>query len=263
MAARAIWKGVLRLRDETVPLKLYAGIEDRRVHFRLLHAEDLVPVKQRLVNPKTGDEVAYGDALRGYPTDDGRMVVLNQAELEALQPESSRDLEVLRFVDPGELPHTWYDRPYFLGPDGESARSAWEALADALERTGRTGIVRWTMRKKRYRGALRLHDGVPLLVTLRSASEVLSSIELEAPGGRPLTSNEEEMARQLVEMLAGPFEPEEWEDTWRGRVMELIRAKAEGQTIAIQEYRERAAEGVSLEEALAASLESAGGRKSA
>jgi DNA end-binding protein Ku len=263
MAARAIWKGVLRLGDEAVPLKLYSGVEDRSVHFRLLHAEDRVPVKQRMVNPETGDEVGYGEALRGFETDDGRMVILDEDDLTELEPEASRDIEVLRFVYPSELPHLWYDRPYFLGPDGDDAREAWDALAGALEGTGRVGVVRWTMRKKHYRGALRLHDGVPMLVTLRSASEVLPASRLEAPGGRQLESKELEMAERLVEMLEGPFEPEEWEDTWRTRVMELIQAKAEGQTIALGEYRERREEGASLEEALAASLEAAGGRRSA
>src|SRR5690606_38987873 len=162
---------------------------------------------------------------------------------------------VLRFVDPSELPHLWYDRPYFLGPDGDAAEVAWNALATALDETGLVGVVRWTMRKKRYRGALRLHHGVPMLVTLRSASEIVPA------SARKLEAREREMAERLVEMLEGPFEPEEWEDTWRNRVMELIEAKAEGKTIELREYRERRDEGASLEEALAASLKAAGARK--
>src|SRR5690606_18218697 len=142
---------------ERVPLKVYAGVEDRGVHFRLLHGKDRVPVKQRMVNPETGDEVAYADALRGYETGDGRMVILTEEDMAELEPEGSRDIEVLRFVDPSELPHLWYDRPYFLGPDGDAAEVAWNALATALDETGLVGVVRWTMRKKRYRGALRLH----------------------------------------------------------------------------------------------------------
>ena len=85
----------------------------------------------------------------------------------------------------------------------------------------------------------------------------------EAPAGRELETRELEMAERLVEMLEGPFEPEEWEDTWRNRVMELIAAKAEGKTVELREYRERRDEGASLEEALAASLKAAGARKSA
>lgn len=261
MAARAIWKGVIRLDGDGVPVKLYSAVEDRRVHFRLLHEKDRVPVKQRMVNPVTGDEVEYAEARRGRETDDGRIVVLEPDELEALEPDPSRDIEVLRFVPPERLPHPWYDRPYYLGPDGDD--EAWAALAGALERTGLEGVLRWTMRKKEYLGALRLHEGVPMIVTLRHAEEVVEASELQAPGGRDLEKRELEMAERLVEMLEGTFEPEEWEDTYRLRVTELVEAKAEGRTIALREYRERREEGASLEQALQASLEAAGGRKSA
>lgn len=178
-----------------------------------------------------------------------------------LEPEPSRVIEVLRFVDPVEVPHLWYDRPYFLGPDGEGALEHWAALASALKRTGRIGIVRWTMRRKGYRGALRLHGDTPILVTLRSTSEVRSAGQLQAPEGQDLTAKEDEMAERLVEMLAGSFDPSEWADSWRERVMELIEAKAEGQMIAIEEYRAPAGGGRSLEEALAASLEDRGRKR--
>lgn len=257
MAARAVWKGVLLLGDDRLPLKLYSGVEDRRVHFRLLHEPDRVPVKQRMVHPDSGEEVAWSDALRGRETGDGRMVVLDEEDRAELEPDASREIEVLRFVEPDQVPHPWYDRPYYLGPDGEEARDGWDALAAALDETGREGICRWVMRKKRYRGALRLHQGVPMLVTLRSASQVVELSRLEAPAGRALEEREREMAGRLVEMMAGPFEADEWEDRYRSRVLELIEAKAEGKAVALGEYRERRREGASLEEALEASLEEA------
>jgi DNA end-binding protein Ku len=260
MAARAIWKGKLLLGDQRIPLKLYSAVEDRQVRFRLLHEKDQVPVKQVMVNPLTEDRVEYSEALRGYETDDGHMIVLDDEDLEAIAPAPSRDIEVLRFVEPHALPNAWYDRPYYLGPDGDGALGPWSALTTALEKTGREGVVRWTMRKQRYRGALRLHDGVPMLLTLRSAAEVVSVGALEPPQGRELDPRELEMAERLVEMLEGPFEPGTWNDTYRTRVMELIEAKAEGRTVSLGEYRQRRVEGASLEEALRASLEAAAGK---
>lgn len=255
MAARAVWKGQLLLGDQRIPLKLYSAVEDKQVRFRLLHEKDRVPVKQVMLNPVSGLRVEYSDALRGYETGDGHMIVLDDEDLESLEPEASREIEVLRFVEPHELPNAWYDRPYYLGPDGDHALRSWSALGAALKETGREGVVRWTMRKKRYRGALRLHEGVPMLVTLRSAEEVISAAALEPPEGRDLDPKELEMAQRLVEMLEGPLELETWEDTYRARVLELIEAKAEGRTISIDEYRERRSEEASLESALAASLE--------
>lgn len=255
MAARAIWKGQLLLGDQRIPLKLYSAVEDRQVRFRLLHEKDRVPVKQVMSNPISGDRVEYSDARRGYETGDGHMIVLDDEDLGSLEPEASREIELLRFVEPHELPNAWYDRPYYLGPDGDHALRSWSALGAALEETSREGVVRWTMRKKRYHGALRLHAGVPMLVTLRSAEEVISAAALEPPEGRDFDPKELEMAKRLVEMLEGPFEPETWEDTHRSRVLELIEAKAEGRTISLGEYRERRTEEASLESVLTASLE--------
>ncbi len=259
MAVRAMWKGVIELGDG-VPVKLYSAVEDRTVRFRLLHEDDGVPVKREMVDPATGDPVPYAEARRGRETPDGRMVVLDQDDLEELDPEPSRSIEVLRFVDPGELPHPWYDRPYYLGPDGDP--EGWSALAAALERTGLEGVVRWVMRKKRYRGALRLHDGVPMLVTLRDARAVMDAPQVDADP-RALEEEELAMARRLVEMMEGPFEPERWEDEHRARIRELIEAKAEGKTISLKEYERKRDEGASLVEALQASLQEAEGRKSA
>lgn len=260
MTARAIWKGVLKI-GEGVPVKLYSAVEDRTIHFRLLHEEDRVPVERRMVDPRSGEEVPPSERLRGYETEDGRIVILDDEDLEALEPEPSREMEILRFVDPAEISPVRYDRPYYLGPDGD--RAAWKALAQALRDAGKEGIVRWVMRKKRYVGALSLHRGCPVLVTLRREGEVLEASDVEAPGGRELTESEREMAEELVETMEGSFEPDEWEDQHRARLRELIEAKAEGKTLSLEEYREQREETEDLEEALKASLQEASEKKGA
>lgn len=263
MAARAVWKGSLLLGEQRVPLKLYSGVEDRSVRFRLLHEPDLVPVRQRLVNPTTGHEVAWKESRRAVEEPDGSMLLLEPDELESLEPEDSRDIRIHRFVPRDAVGPVWYDRPYFLGPDGAAARVRWNALAAALADTGLQGIATWTMRRKRYRGVLRLHEGVPLLITLRSTQEVAPALALEATSARELSARELDMADQLVAMLAGSFQPEEWEDSWRRRVMGLIEAKAAGEVVELREYRQRREPAHSLEDALAASLEQLEERSSA
>ncbi len=254
MAARAIWKGVIRLGEVGVPVKLHSAVEDRSVHFRLLHEKDLVPVKQEMVNPATGEPVPRDQVKRGWVADDGSVVVLEEEELDALEPAASRDIEITRFVEPSHVREAWYERPYYLGPDGDA--EAYFALAEALERRGRVGVARWVMRKKSYRGALRLEGKYLMLVTLRSAEEVVPASALPAPSGRKLTRQEADMARKLLEALHGSFNPAEWKDEYRERVLELVEAKAEGKTPRMEPYREKAAEG-SLSDALRASLASA------
>jgi DNA end-binding protein Ku len=257
MAARAMWKGVVRLEEARVPVKLYSAVQDRSVRFRLLARASTSPIVQSLVNPETGAVVPYEETRRAYVTDDDELVVLDPDELAALEPESSRDIDVLQFVPSEAIDHRLYDRPYYLGPDGDGGRYA--ALAAALERTGREGVARWTMRKKSYVGALRLYRGFPMLVTLRRAEEVVPVEQVERPAGKALDDRQLDMARKLLGMLEAPFEPEAYRDEYRDRVMKLIESKRAG-----EEPERRAPRAKrrprDLDRALEASLRSAGGR---
>lgn len=261
MAARAIWKGVIKARGFEVPIRLYSAVEDRDVHFRLLHAKDKTPVHQLMIDAETGKAVPSERIRRGLEVEPGVFVLLDPEELEELEPESSRDVEVTRFVEADAIPVQYYDRPYWVGPDGDTG--AYFALADALGRKGKHGIVRWTMRKKRYTGALH-SDGEHLaLIVLRHAEEVVASTELSAPAGRELQSAERKMAEQLVAALEGPFDPEEFHDELRERVLELVERKAKGRKPRLERRVEPKPAARSLENALQASLEEARERKTA
>jgi DNA end-binding protein Ku len=252
--ARAIWKGTITFGEVEVPVKLYSAVEDRGVRFRLLHEPDLVPVKQEMVNPETDDVVPSDRIRRGFEVERGVFVMLDDEELEGLQPAASRKIEITRFVDPSAVDHQWYDRPYYLGPDSDNA--GYFALADALEESGLEGIARWVMRKRPYTGALRVREGHLAMVTLRSAEEVVPASALATPGGRSPDERELKMARQLVEALQGPFEPEQYRDEYRDRVLELVEAKAEGRALPRAKAAKRKSAG-SLADALQASLKSA------
>ena len=254
MAARAIWKGVIRFGAVRVPVKLYSAVQDRGVHFRLLHAADRVPVEQRMVHGGTGDEVPHEQVRKGYEVERGMFVVLEDEDLDTLEPEASREIEVLRFLPRGGISHQWYDRPYWLGPDGDE--EAYFALALGLRRSGREGVARWVMRKKDYVGALRAEGEHLILNTLRHAEEVVVADELPAPGGRALDPKELQLAEQLVSALADRFDPKQYHDEYRERVHELVAAKAEGQTVAFEPYEERKRPR-SLARALEASLRAA------
>lgn len=230
MAARAMWKGRIQFGDVDVPVKLYSAIKSTSgVHFRLLHEKDLQPVKQQMVNPETGKVVEYEDVHRAFPTEDGDLVMLDEDELAELEPESSREIEITRFVDPETITHQWYDRPYFLGPDDSG--DEYFALAEALRKQKKEGVARWVMRKKEYVGALRVEGDYLMLMTLRHAGEVVPASALKAPGGRALDKREIQMAKQLLAALEGDLELEAYHDEYRERVMELVEAKAEGKVL--------------------------------
>lgn len=224
--ARAMWKGELTLGDESLPLKLYAAAQDRRVHFRLLHEPDGVPVRQRSVHPSTGEVVDREDVRWGYEVEPGVLVVLDEDDLGGLEPEPSREIELLGFLHPRAVPEPHHERPYFLGPDGDE--ETYLAFAQALLASGRVALVRWVMRKKRYAGVISAGEGSLGLTTLRTTEEVVLLAGFHAPGGRALGPQEKALAEQLVSALSGHFDPAEYEEQYRRRVEELVRAKAAG-----------------------------------
>jgi len=237
MITRAMWKGVLSIDGTRVPVKLYSAVEDHDIRFRLLDKKNLLPVTQALVHPDTGDVVPHEQTQRGYMADDA-LVILRPEELAALAPKESRDIEVARFVPVGAIDAQWYDRPYYLGPYGDTA--AYAALIAALERTACEGIARWTMRKKAYVGALRVREGNLVLVTLRHVGEVVSIESLGVDAGPSLDAKELEMARQLIEMLEADFDPDAFRDDYRDKLLALIESKGKGKKPKLELVRPKA-----------------------
>ena len=252
MAARAIWKGVVHVGTLKVPVKLYSAVQDRSVHFRLLHKTDKEPVKQQLISSETGEPVEYSEVRKAFPITRGRLVMLEKEELETLEPEDSRDIEITRFVNIGAIDHRWYERAYYLGPDGSA--KAYFAAAAALERKKKEGVARWVMRDRSYVGSLRVEQGYLMLITLRHAEEIIAADALKPPGGRALQQREIQMAEQLLEALHDEFDPAQFRDEYRDRVLELVETKAAGRKPKVVKFRPRVKETDDVTDALAASL---------
>lgn len=226
MTARAIWKGELKLNSTKVRVKLYSAVKDQTVRFHILDEKSKTRVKQHMVEPDSGKEVPSEEIQKGFEVEPGTFVILEPEELEKLEPEASREIEITQFVAPKEIPPEYYDRPYYLGPDGD--QTAYFALAEALQKKEKEGVARWVMRKQPYVGALRAEDDHLVLVTLRHTEEVLSAKDLPRPAGRAPEKKELSMAKQLVELLKGEFDPKEFKDEYRKRVMEFVEKKRRG-----------------------------------
>src|SRR5690348_13901581 len=201
MAARAIWTGKLKLGSSALPVKLYSAVEDRSIHFHILDSKTKTRVKQHMVQPETDEEVERQEIRKGYEVDRGTFVLLDDAELSSLEPKASKDIEITRFVPSGRISHLWYDRPYYVGPDGDS--DDYFAFVRALKDENREGIARWVMRSKAYAGALRVSGDYLSLITLHHAEEVLSDRDLQVPRTREVTQKELNMAKELVGALEG------------------------------------------------------------
>jgi DNA end-binding protein Ku len=226
MTARAIWKGQLKLGTTKLAVKLYSAVEDKSVRFHILDDTKRQRVKQHMVDPSTGDEVETKEIRKGYEIEPGRFVILEEEELEELKPKASRDIEVSGFVSIDDIPQQYYERPYYLGPDGDSGN--YFAFAQALEKQEREGLAHWVMRNKTYTGALGAKDGYLVLSTLRNDGEVIVAKELTKPAGVAPTKKEIELAEHLVSLLEGEFDPKDFKDEYRERVLEFIEKKARG-----------------------------------
>jgi DNA end-binding protein Ku len=223
-----MWNGNLKVGKLAIGVKLFAAALDQKVHFHLLHQRDEQRVKQQMVNPTTGEVREREQIRRGFEVKPGTFVVLRDDELARLEPEPSRDIRVESFLPAAAIEPVWYERPYYLAPVGKSTE--YFALARTLADEQRVGLVHWVMRKRAYHGALRAHADYLTLSSLHSAAEVLQPPKV-APATRAADARELAMARQLIDALAGEFQPSQFSDEHRERVLQLIAAKAKGKAI--------------------------------
>ena len=226
MAARAIWKGQIKIGTTKIPVKLYSAITDQTVRFHILEDKHRTRVKQHMVAQDSGDEVPGEEIQKGYEVEPGKFVILNEKDLDSLNPEPSREIEISEFVAPDKITQQYYERPYYLGPDGDVKN--YFALAEALSNREREGIAHWVMRNKAYSGALRADSDYLMLYTLRTADEVISAADLPKPTGREPSKKEVDLAKHLISMLEGEFEPSDYKDEYRERVKEFVARKAKG-----------------------------------
>lgn len=224
--ARAIWKGELQLGKTSLAVKLYSAVEDQTVRYHVLDETAKKRVKQHMIDPDSGEEVPSEEIQKGYEIEPGKYVILTEEELEKIEPPPSRDIEIVEFLPDNSVSQQWYERPYYAGPDGD--QKSYFAFVEALRNKQREAIVNWVMRKKYYAGVLRAVGDYLAIFSLRDAKEVILADELTKPAGASPTQKEMAMAKQLVEMLQGEFDPKAYKDEYRERVKEFIEKKAKG-----------------------------------
>jgi DNA end-binding protein Ku len=226
MEGRAIWKGHIHFGAVDVPVKLHTAVKERRIQFHLLHRRDQVKLKQQMVCAYERLPVPMDEQARGFELEEGRYIVVDQAELEETEPEDSRMIEVHEFVKTEEIDPVWLERVYYVGPETQS--KGYSALVGVLGETGMAGICTWTMRKRSYLGALHARAKALRLNALRYADEVISVKFLELQN-TPLAERELKIGIDLINQWTGPFEPEKFENEHQKKLRQLIDKKARGE----------------------------------
>jgi DNA end-binding protein Ku len=251
MPPRSIWRGTISFGLVTVPVRMHTATESKELKFHFLHKDDLAPIGYDKVRKDTGEHVDAEDIVRGFEIEKGRYVPLEDEDLDRLDIELTKSIDICDFVDLEEIDPIYFRKAYYLLPD-EGAEKPYVLLVRALEETGKVAIAKVVIRNKQHLAAVRPVDGRLVLETMYYADEVRKPEDVKIKG--ELRGAEVEMAKTLVENLSAPFDPEKYDDTYRRELLDLLRAKAKGRKLP-EPAEEEEAEVVDLMAALRESVE--------
>ncbi|WP_175727206.1 Ku protein [Burkholderia ambifaria] len=269
MAPRMIWKGAISFGLVHVPVQLFPATRTVKPSFRLLDKRSMDPVGYRQINKRTGKEVTREDIVRGYEYEKERYVVLTDEEIRAANPESTQTVDILTFVDADAVSFLYLDTPYYLVPDRKGEK-VYALLREALKDSGKIGIALVVMRDRQHLGALIPVGPLLALDTLRWQEELRPLDELSVPTEDAkhagVTARELTMAKKLIDDMAGKWTPDEYHDTFRDDILELVERKVRSGKI--EEIEDRPAQTgraatnvVDLTELLKRSLKGGGGAR--
>jgi DNA end-binding protein Ku len=240
--ARSLWTGSLSFGLVNVPVGLVSGVRDRDLHFRQLHEKDGAPIEVQRWCEKEDVEVPFEEITHGYELDDGRLVIVSDLELAAIEPRKTRTIEIEQFVDLAEVEPIYFDHPYFLVPAAEDdgTKRAYRLLTEVMGQTERAALGSLVMRTKEYLAIVRERGGVLTLTTMLFADEVRGTEDVDAATGKAHkpTRKQLDAAVAVIEALAGEWDPAKHKDRYRQRLRRVVDRKRKGATIEAPEPRE-------------------------
>ena len=255
-----MWSGAISFGLVNVPVKLYSAVSRKTVRFHQLNGKTGTRIAQKRVDPSTGDEVAFEDIVKGYELTKEHYVVVTPEELETLDPEKSRTIDIEDFVDLTEIDPVYYDHPYYLVPD-KGAAKAYGLLLGAMREANKVAIAKVVLRSKEQLVAIRPAPGdVLMMETMIFADEVVEPGDIDDmpdSGAVKVSDRELKMAQELIASLSSDFEPEKYHDEYREQVLDLIERKAQGEEFEVPEAAKEKPKIVDLMAALEASVAAA------
>jgi DNA end-binding protein Ku len=259
MATRPTWQGYLRLSLVSCPVALYtATTSTSEVHFNMLHASTHNRIKMVPTDPDTGP-VDRSEIVKGYEIEKGRYVVITDEEIKNVRLETTRTLDIERFVDEGDIDRLYWNDPYFLVPDGDMAVEAFSVIREAMNKAGQVALGRLVMHQRERLMALEPRDRGIIAYSLRTKREVKNQAEFfdQIPELKP-NPQMVEIAAKIIEQQEGPFDPSQFNDRYEDALRSLIKEKEKGASVTAP-AEPKAAEVIDLMEALKRSLGQTGG----
>jgi DNA end-binding protein Ku len=229
---KAMWKGTISFALISIPVKLYTATKKRDIPFHLLHKEDNSPVEYRRFCSSENKEVSWDDIVRGFEYQKKKYIVVAEEEFEKLPQKASKTISIEGFINEGEIQPIYFEKSYYLEPAEESLRQ-YALLREAMRRAGKVALARFTLREKEHMAVIRLREAALLLNTLFHADEIQDVQTLSLPAETGLNKSELDLAVELISRFSTSFKPQEYKDTYRESLMQLIQAKIEGKEVKI------------------------------
>jgi DNA end-binding protein Ku len=255
---RAIWTGSIAFGLVNVPVRMYSAVEEHTIHFNFVHAPDGSRIGYEKICKAEDKPVPDDEIVKAFEYEKGEWVYMTDEDFEAAAAENHRTIDIRAFVPFEDIDPIYFERTYYLGPE-ENGERVYSLLSRAMDDSGLAGVAKWVMRDRQNLGLLRVRDGAIVLERMHFADEIRST-EGIAPGDVKLDKSELEMAAQLIEQYSGKFKPEEYRDTYRDALCEIIEAKRKGEEVRVEAEPEPEAP-TDLMAALRASVEAARGRR--
>jgi DNA end-binding protein Ku len=227
---RELWKGAIRFGLVHIPVSLYPAEQSEELSFTMLDRRDMQPVGNKRYNKTTGDEVAFEDIVKGYEWEDGHYVTLEKEDFKRANVEATQTVDIVGFIDDGEIPPYYLESPYYLAP-GKHGDKGYALLREVLDRTGKVAVATVVIRTRQHIAVLYPRDNVLVLNTLRYANELRPVKDIDVPKDlkdAKVQPNEMKMAERLIDDMSMKWKPDEFHDTYRDDLLKLIEEKAAG-----------------------------------
>ena len=261
MAARATWKGFLKVSLVNIPIKVFPATESgATISFNQLHGECQTRIQQKKWCPHCNREVTSSELVKGYEFEKGRFVVLSEDDFDNVKTESTRVIDLVQFADDSAIDPMYVDRTYYLAPDGTVAGDAFAVMRDGMQ--GKVGIGKLALYGREYLVAVRPHERGIVMHTLHHAAEIrgIDQVEELNSVASKVKPEEVKLARQIIESFEGPLDLATYKDEYQEGLKAIIDAKITGQEI-VAPAAEAPAKVVNLMDALRKSLDAASAQK--
>jgi DNA end-binding protein Ku len=230
---QGIWSGTISFSLVAIPVRLVKAVAPGRVSFHLLHGTDYSPLARRMFCPQEEEPVPAEEIVRGYELGPDNYLPITAEELASVSPERSRTIEIVEFIDMGEVDPIYFDHPYYLVPL-KGGEKAYRLLAEIMARTGKAGLAKFVLAEREHLVAVTSEQGALALFTLHYREEILSADDM-APREVTVDAAEKRGMAQSIRGMMADFIPEKYADERREKILRLLEEKRGSGTVTAPE----------------------------